>query len=1031
MSLHRPFAALGLLLLAVSSTTSWAAPQARIMRSIDSRQMTRLADGVHPLAEPEFDQGALDPSQMLTHVTMFFSRTPMQQQALDRLLQEQQDPASPKYHQWLTPEQFAAQFGMAQSDLAKVQQWLESQGFTVESVARGGDFITFSGSVGEVNAAFRTEMHQYNVNGELHFANAIAPAVPSAISGVVVGFRGLNDFKPRARVKTRKVNPRLTSGLSGNHFMVPDDFQTIYNLKSVYNNLALDGTGQSIAVIGQVGASQTLLNDVATFRSLSGLPSTTVQVVGSSTGNNSGDLGESALDLEWAGATAPGAKIVFVTSGDAFTSLTNAIDGNVAPVISISYGLCEQAEGNPATEENELLKAASQGQSVIGPSGDNGAADCDYSTTTTITTSTKGLYVDFPASSPYVTGIGGTTFSDKTGTYWGDTNNQLNGSALGYIPEVVWNDTSSTVGLSATGGGVSILFPKPSWQTGTGVPNDGFRDVPDISFAGSPGHDQYITCSAGSCQVCYAGSAIDTTDAVTSPGTGSPDANCPSTTSPGYRSKADNTFNVVGGTSAGVPTFAGVVALLNQQAGTSQGALNQKLYQLFASSARAYVYHDITSGDNIVPCTPLTPSTAPAAQQCPSTPTVACPPGAASCFGYTATAGYDQTTGLGSVDAYNLITNWSSPGAGAADFAILGNAPLVVTHGSVASIPLTLQSLNGFNSSVTLSCTVNIPGVVGVTCSVPPSATPGLVNVTLTAPAVIAQERRAPSPFVPYWQYSFGLAAIFMVGKKRSKRQIAAIAVVAVILIVAMPSCGGGGGGSNSNVVTTPNLGLSPSTLTFNYETGNATPAPQSIAVSSSGTALSYSVTTSTNSGGNWLAATPTSGTSGSSVSVSVNPAGLASGTYTGSVKVAASGAANSPQTATVTLNVTNPPFSVSPSGWSFNYALGGSAPAPQNVSVTSSQANTTYTVATSTTSGGNWLSVTPTSGTTTGTQVVSVNPSGLTVGTYSGSATFTPSAGTPQTLLVSFNVTAVGTVTIQATSGALSHTVQLPVTVN
>ena len=907
MSLTKPFAALGLLLFAVSST--WAAPQARIMRSIDSRQMTQLPNGVHPLAQPEFDQGALDPSQMLTHVTMFFSRTTAQQQALDQLLQEQQDPASPKYHQWLTPEEYAAQFGMAPSDLAKVRQWLESQGFTVESVARGGDFISFSGSVGEINSAFRTEMHQYNVNGELHFANAIEPAVPNAISGVVVGFRGLNDFKPRARVKTRKVNPRLTSGLSGNHFMVPDDFQTIYNLKSVYSNLALDGTGQSIAVIGQVGASQTLLNDVATFRSLSGLPATTVQVVGSSTGNNSGDLGESALDLEWAGATAPGAKLLFVTSGDAFTSLTNAIDSNVAPVISISYGLCEKDEGSSfGADESTMAKAASQGQSVIGPSGDNGGADCDYSSTTTITTATKGLYVDYPASSQYVTGIGGTTFSDASGTFWSTTNNSMNGSALGYIPEAVWNDTSSTIGLSATGGGASVLpmgspLPKPSWQTGAGVPNDGVRDVPDVSFAASPGHDEYITCSQGSCQVCYPGSAIDPSDTVTPPGTGAPDANCPSKGSPGFRSSSDNTFNVVGGTSAGVPTFAGVVALLNEKIGSSQGFLNTKLYQLAVTAP--YVYHDITSGDNIVPCTPGTPLTAPPAQQCPNTPTVTCPPGATSCFGYTATPGYDQTTGLGSVDAYNLITNWNS--AGSQDFAVnFFDSKLSLTRGSSTTIPLTLQPLNGFSGTVSLSCASSI---TGVTCSVPSTATPGsAVTVTVTAAANVSQERHAPSPFVPYWQYSFGLAAVFMMGKKRSKRQIAAIVVIAVVLIVAMPSCGGGGGGggSNSNVVTTPNLALTPSSLTFNAQTAGSAPAAQTIAVSSTGSALNYTVTTSTNSGGNWLSATPASGTSGSSVSVSVNPSGLSAGTYTGSVSIAASGAGNSPQTATVTLNVTN-----------------------------------------------------------------------------------------------------------------------------
>ena len=1032
MSLYRPFAVLGLLIFAV---TSWAAPQARIMRTIDSRQATRIEGGVHPLAQAEFDQGALDPSQMLTHVTMFFSRTAAQQQALDQLLQEQQDPTSAKYHQWLTPEEFGAQFGMAKSDLAKVQDWLVSQGFSIDTVARGGDFIAFSGSVGQINSGFRTEMHQYNVNGELHFANAIAPAVPNAMSDVVVGFRGLNDFKPRARVKSRKVDPRLTSGLSGNHFMVPDDFQTIYNLKSVYSTLtdgsshALDGTGQSVAVIGQVAADATLLTDVATFRSLSGLPATTVQVVGSSTGNDSGDLGETALDLEWVGATAPGAHLIFVTAGDAFTALTNAVNSNVAPVISISYGLCEFAEGTPPVDENTISKAASQGQTVVGPAGDNGAADCDYSTSI-VTVAKKGLFVDFPASSPFATGIGGTTFNDASGTYWSTTNNALNGTALSYIPEVVWNDTSSTVGLAATGGGVSVLFsPKPVWQTGTGVPNDGARDVPDIAFAASPSHDEFITCSEGSCAVCYPGSAVDPGATVTPPGTGAPDANCPSVGSPGYRQSSsdpnvNNTFNVVGGTSAGVPTFAGVVALINQKMGASQGLLNPRLYQLAASAAGSYIYHDVTSGNNIVPCTPGTPALGglvTAAQQCPGS----------GSFGYTAGVGYDQTTGLGSVDAYNLITNWS--GAGTPDFAVsFFNSPITLTHGTSTTIPLMVQPLNGFSSTVSLSCSSTIPGV---TCSVPSTTTPGSpVTVTVTAASVVTLDKQAPSPFIPYWQYSFGLAAFFVMGKKRGKRQIAAIAAVAVILIAAMPSCGGGGGGGgNSNVVTPPSLSLSPTSLTFNYVTGGSAPAAQTFSVGSSGTALSYTVSSATTSGGSWLSASSTNTSTPGTVNVSVNPSSLAAGTYNGTVTVSPSGASNGPQTVGITLNVTNAGLTLSQGSLSFSYQIGGSVPAAQNVNVGSTGSAVNYSVAASTLSGGNWLSATPASGTTPGSASVSVSPSGLAVGSYSGSVSVssTNAANSPQNTAVILNVTAQGSITVTATSGAITHNTQLAVTVN
>ena len=790
MSPTKPFAVLGLLLFAVST---FAAPQARIMRTIDSRQMTALKGGVHPLARPEFDQGALDPSQILHRVTMSFNRSTAQQQELDQLLKDQQDPTSAYYHQWLTSAQFASRFGMAQADLTKVQQWLAAQGFTIDEVANGGGYIAFSGSVGQINSAFHTEIHQYNVNGDIHFANATSPAVPTAMVTVVAGLRGLNDFRPRPRATLREVKPDLTSGASFNLFLTPDDFATIYDLNALYS-AGIDGTGQTIAIMGQTTID---ISDITTFRSVSGLAAnspTEFDVPNSNPTRSTADLGEADLDVEWSGAVARKATIVYVNSGNgAFDSLqyviNNKINGKLIPVISISYGVCEADEGDfLAADEGNLQQASSQGQTVVAPSGDNGAADCDYSSSG-VTSATRGYAVDFPASSPYAVGVGGTTLTEGSSItpYWSSSNNSSNGSALQYIPEDAWNDTQAAGALAATGGGVSTLFTKPSWQTGTGVPNDGYRDVPDIAFAASPAHDGFITCSAGSCAVCFPGGAANTTER------GNADGNCSSSSLPGYRKDTTSwTLSVVGGTSAGVPTFAGVVALINQKTNSSQGTLNQKLYQMAASTP--YAFHDITIGDNIVPCT---------------TGKTDCPSGTTS-IGYSAGPGYDLATGLGSVDAYNLVMNWNATAT--PDFAVSAlNSSLAVARASTTTIPLRIAPLNGFNGTIALSCASTISGV---TCSVAPnSVSPGTnVNVTVTANSTISSIRPNRAPLAPYLEFSFGVMGLFMMSPIRRRpgtRQLTLIALVAVVLMIALASCGGGGGSqsSDNSNVTTPATG--------------------------------------------------------------------------------------------------------------------------------------------------------------------------------------------------------------------------------
>ncbi len=296
--------------------------------------------------------------------------------------------------------------------------------------------------------------------------------------------------------------------------------------------------------------------------------------------------------------------------------------------MSTSYGDCES--NFTQSDINALValtqQANAQGITVVGPAGDAGAADCDGDFAGR-RVARLGLAVDIPASLPYVTGVGGTTLNDLGTTwnsagqsfsvffgkggqgYWDSNNNSSNSSALSYVPETAWNDTLVDGVLDTSGGGRSIYFSKPSWQIGNGVPNDGRRDVPDVSLAASASHDGYLSCSQGSCINGFRGS--------------------------------DNSLNIVGGTSLDAPAFAGIVALINQKTNSIQGNANPALYRLAATVPG--IFHDVTDGGNQVPCRAGT-------QDCPST----------GFMGYTAGNGYDLATGLGSVDVSRLVNAWVS-----------------------------------------------------------------------------------------------------------------------------------------------------------------------------------------------------------------------------------------------------------------------------------------------------------------------------------------------------------------------------------
>jgi hypothetical protein len=790
----------------------------RIRSVVDASQTAVVRSTAHPMARPQFDQGRADITRQLSGVSLVFRLSPSQQADMNQLLRDQQDRNSPLYHKWITPEQYAARFGMTQNDLAKVAAWAQSQGLTVNGISRNRNEISFSGSVGQVEYALKTELHKYSINGEQHFANATDVALPAAFSAQVLSVRGLDDFRPKPRI--RKPAPRFTSSVSGNHFLIPGDFAILYDLPG-----AFDGAGQSIAVLGQTLISTT---DIDAFRSAAGLPARTVsnfqQVQASNTGvamTCSGDETEADLDLEWSEAVAPNATIKYVYAGvgtggncnqrfsDVFTSLDYAIQNNVAPVISISYGNCEANLGTSAvlSMQQEAQQANAQGQTISGPGADNGAADCEPSGSNVATT---GLAVDIPAAIPEVTGVGGSEFTgDSTqcpGTppscpggvspadppYWSGSSSPTSGpSALIYIPEMAWNDTAPGGGLAATGGGASTIFGKPSWQTGTGVPADGKRDVPDVALNASNAHDSYLICSQD-----YFVTGHSTATSCTT----------------GFRA-SDNTLAAIGGTSAGAPSFAGVLALLNQAtASNGLGNVNPMLYQLAAANSSNHAFHDITTGNNKVPCTAGTKD---------------CPAGTVS-IGFTAGPGYDQVTGLGSLDVGNLVTAWIAATPPAPDFSVDGLVSTISAPGASGSSTITVTAQGAFTGTVNLTC-VPTSTTVHITCSLLPTSV-SLTNAAKTQTAVlsIGTLARLDYPTGPHprgvWLASAGstlFAAIILCGVPSRRRWRSVIlSLLLVASITTIMSCGGssggggggGGGGTPAGTYTVTVTGTGPST---------------------------------------------------------------------------------------------------------------------------------------------------------------------------------------------------------------------------
>lgn len=706
----------------VTAQEQAASAAARITQKIDERSLATLRGNTHPLADPKYDLGAAPGSKVAGRLILVLARSAAQEASLQTWLSSVQDPNSPNYHKWLTPDEFGKSFGVSDADLATVEGWLQGQGFAVNKVSPSRMAIEFSGTTAQIQSAFHTPVHSYLIDGVQHWANTSDPQIPMALTPVVAGVARLNDFNPRSNAvrgpsgvynaAAQRIEPSYTTGGTTNGYYIflgPADAATIYDTPTAYNashsGTLYDGTGVTIGIAGDSNIDVT---QNANYRATFGLPAkaTAVVVDGDDPGEN-GDAIEAYLDTQVAGGIAPNASVILYTAANTYLSaglflaISRAIDDNQADILNVSFGGCEADQGTAGNQYIYDLwqQASAQGISVTVSSGDSGSGGCDNENTES--QAQYGLAVNGLASTPYTIAVGGTDFNTlysnfpTSFTQYVDVTNTLanHRSALKYIPERPWNDStfnnttiSSNVPLStqgypdnivAAGGGFSACvqqnagacsagYPVPSWQTGSAVTSSG-RNVPDVSFLAGNG---FYGALWGLCtDMDYDLSGNLLTDCAGDPTTG-------------------NNFNLtgVGGTSAAAPAFAGMLALIKQKVGSRLGQADYVLYDL-AKSHYSTVYHDVSTGNNSVPCTLGTPG-------CIAANLV----NTYYLSGYNASTGYDEASGLGSVDASQLASNWAGAGLAATTSSLTLNgstAALNITHGTSVQVGVGVTGSGG------------------------------------------------------------------------------------------------------------------------------------------------------------------------------------------------------------------------------------------------------------------------------------------------------------------------------------------------
>jgi subtilase family serine protease len=677
--------------------------QTSITQSVLETQLTTLRGNTRPEAIAKNDRGRVEDTLPLEHIWLQLKRSPEQQAVLDAFTEELHDPQSPNFHKWITAAQYGKQFGISAADLSTVTGWLESHGFHVNHTYPNL-VVDFSGTAGQVREAFHTEIHHLDVAGKTHIANMSDPQIPAALASVVAGVKSLNDFRPRPLLKARSV-PSYTAG-SGYYLITPADLATIYDLNPAFS-AGYSGQGQTIALVEPTNLYST--GDWYYFRTALGLakqfPKGNLVVThpGGGTagacadpGVNGAD-GEATLDVEWASASAPSATIVLASCADTnfnsglYIALENLLTngGKTPNVVSISYDSSEAQNGSGANAYvAELYNlAVTEGVSIFVATGDWGAAGSDED----LPYATHGIGINGLGSTIYNVAVGGTDFADSyygtNGKYWSGNNGKYYGSALSYIPEIPWNDSCASVLIStyvgyaqtygssgfcnssvgqqlintaAGSGGPSGCgtgdpsvpevvsgsckgYAKPSWQKGLfGNPADGVRDVPDVSlFAANGIWGHYYV-------VCY-----------TDPNGGGGSCFGPPSQWAGF-----------GGTSVSTPVMAGIQALINQYTGQSWGNPNPTYYQLAKTEYRNSgnsacnstggsgtncVFHDVTVGDMDVPCVGSVNCYAPS-----GTFGVLSTSNSAYRPAYGTNRGWDFSTGIGTVDGWNLMKGFKA-----------------------------------------------------------------------------------------------------------------------------------------------------------------------------------------------------------------------------------------------------------------------------------------------------------------------------------------------------------------------------------
>jgi subtilase family serine protease len=611
--------------------------QSRIAAHPDLGPQTKLTGHLPGWIKPS-NLSAQSVDQLTTlHLSMILRRAPEVQAAFEALLANQQNPSSPYYHQWLTPQQVGTLYGPTQSDVDAIAGWVSAQGLKVDSIAASRMIFQISGSVTDVGNAFRTSFSYYILNGKPHLAANAEPSIPTALAGVIRVVDGLVDLppEPASHGSVGRLSDASQAGKgapaplytynSTTHYIVPNDFSVIYDIASVYSGgntgATIGSKAQHIAVIDRSDVAATDISEWATNVGIASYKLNTILATGVDPGQTAdGDQLESTLDVNRTLSTANGATTDLVVAPNSTGGIYAAAEYNVNtlvdPIMSISFYGCEANYGSSGVAAWDTLfeTGAAEGISTFVCAGDSGAAGCasDFSTPPA---TTPVLSVNYICSSSYDTCMGGTEFNDTANPslYWSSTNGTGKQSALSYIPEGAWNEPQqgSSFYIQSGGGGVSKYITKPTWQTGTGVPADGYRDQPDLSFT-SAAHDGYYSCLA------YSG------------------GNCAT----GY-------FEYLAGTSAATPDMAAITALLNTRAGTSQGNMNPLIYKLAASAPA--VFHDVTvSSSGVSSCS------ASVASMCNnSTPSQTALTGGLA--GYDVTAGYDQSTGWGSLDVADFL----------------------------------------------------------------------------------------------------------------------------------------------------------------------------------------------------------------------------------------------------------------------------------------------------------------------------------------------------------------------------------------